>query len=360
MNSRRTKRIAALVFAVLLASLFVAYWLGTLYQEAPAHQQVLARNRVGEQSTMTDGTNSTTTLLNPPQPSTAEKLLNQTRARLTRPAQAAASAQAMNVPVQFWGKILDQDDVPLSGVKVRANVRHWRGNLLGSVETDFIRQEATSNSDGRFEISGATGDVLAIEALEKEGYEPEPIALRWFGYNISTNISPDLNNPVVLRMWQKDVASELITGNKHFRIVPDGRAYTVDLVQGKITESATVPGDFRIWISRPQDVAEFGQKYDWSCAIEPIGGGVLEEDDVYSSMYLAPSDGYLASFYRTIQTSSKRWSPGFRTRLYLRTRGGAVYSRLKLDTSSFYSPEDHNGRIWIQYALNTNGSRILR
>src|SRR4051794_11351378 len=35
------------------------------------------------------------------------------------------AAQASNVPVNFWGKAVDQDDQPLEGVAVNVSVRQW-------------------------------------------------------------------------------------------------------------------------------------------------------------------------------------------------------------------------------------------
>ena len=221
----------------------------------------------------------------PPPATAAAQGATAPRATTPTPASRAEKLQgaveAMNVPVVFFGKVVDQDNAPLAGVKVRASVRSWHVIATSDGDATFDRYEAVSGSDGSFQIDGGRGNALTIEGVEKAGYEPESKALQSFGYTTSDPLRPDVNNPVVLRMWKAEAKAQLITGTKRYSLVPDGRTYTIDLLTGAIVESATAEGDLRVSIRRPENAA-WGQRYDWSLDVRPINGGLAEETDAGS------------------------------------------------------------------------------
>ena len=75
-------------------------------------------------------------------------------------------------------------------------------------------------------------------------------------------------------MWNTNIHEQLITGHKSFDIVPDGRPCVIDLAKGTIAESGA--GGLRAWIKCPAQMAD-GQMYDWSCEVDAISGGLLEQ-----------------------------------------------------------------------------------
>lgn len=262
-----------------------------------------------------------------------------------------------NVLIHFWGKVIDHEGNPLAEVKVTATIRGWR-ITGGGFASSYPTMTATTGADGRFEIDGGTGDVLTLKTLEKEGYEPEPMALRSYGFNISTNINVNADAPIVLRMWKTGDRQQLINGDKLFGIIPDGRVYTIDLLQGTKIESATAEGDLRVKITRPLDV-KFGDRYDWSCEIEAINGGLVEEPDRYADMFLAPAADYTNVCRVAVEKSDEHWSYIMPRCFYGKTRDG-TYSRIKLEIYAFYDLNKKNGAIAITYATNPSGSRVLR
>jgi hypothetical protein len=278
--------------------------------------------------------------------------------QLSRTNQAFTGSNGKNVPINFWGRVVDQDEEPLSGVKVKATIRSWHGFGPLFPEGHFAAEQSVTDKDGRFEIRGGRGDVLTIKELAKSGYESEGIALRSFGYNISTNINPDPNRPVVLRMWRKGMQQPVITGDKSFSITPDARVYTLDLTKGTSTESSTLDGDLRIWIKRLGSPG-FGQRYHWSFGIEAIDGGVLEEVDPYSSMFLAPEAGYSKSLESGRLASERNWGHTADKKIYLKSKGGRSYGRIEINIYAQYGNET-GARIFVRYVINPTGSRILR
>ncbi|MGH7975866.1 MAG: hypothetical protein ACREC8_04300 [Limisphaerales bacterium] len=155
-------------------------------------------------------------------------------------------------------------------------------------------------------------------------------------------------------MWSTNIHEQLITGSKKFPVNPDGRPYFINLAAGTISESGS--GDLKVWIKRPEQIT-YGQRYDWSCEVDTINGGLQPALDY--AMYLAPTDGYNSSFQFT-QTIGSGWgdSTGER-RFYIMLNNGKEYGHITIDLYAYYNSQVP-AMIHIQYALNPSGSHILR
>jgi hypothetical protein len=265
--------------------------------------------------------------------------------------------EAKNVPIEFWGKAVDHNDAPLSGVKIESQIRHWDFTQGVGTSSRTVSDQMTTGGDGLFHIGGASGDDLTIKAMEKDGYELEPNVKLGFGYSTAEQFASRPEAPVIFKMWRKDIKESLITGEKSFQIEPDGRAYAIDLLKGAITEPGQ--GDLKVWVKRPAQIT-LGQRFDWSCGVEAINGGLLSESNASSSMYSAPAEGYGPSFQWEHQASENGWSDSTGTqRFYLALRNGRVYGRIALEQFAYYNSQVP-GRVRIQYAVDPSGSRILR
>jgi hypothetical protein len=167
--------------------------------------------------------------------------------------------------------------------------------------------------------------------------------------------SSSFDHPVVLKMWSTNLHEPLITGDKSFVIIPDGRHYAIDLIKGAIAEGEE--GDLVAWIKRPESV-RWGQRYDWSCELVTPGGGLL--GDSHYAMFTAPEAGYTNVFAYQEAATVNGWGPGTGAkRFYLRLRNGQMYGRLTVELyADFHGKEP--GMIELQYAINPSGSRLLR
>ena len=336
-----------------LVAVAVCYWLCTALRSRVSVNAGSNQNAAVEQTAEQPKSNREphATLPKPSQTSMEKPIEREHEARLL--------VESMNVPIQFYGRVVDQDDLPLAGAVIRARIRGWHVDAALNADGHFHTQQATSGIDGRFEISGGRGDVLTIEAVEREGFAPEPESLRSFGYNISTNITPARDKPVVFRMWRQDIKEDLITGSKFFGITPDGRVYTIDLFNGTISESSTGEGDFRVWVKRPDGI-QFGEKYAWSMGIEVIDGGVIENPDDNSPMYLAPEQGYMKDYTFSMEDNARRWDDMIKKRFYITTRSRRAFGRIDVDVYAFYDLIKRRGAFGVKYSVNPSGSRVLR
>jgi hypothetical protein len=253
-----------------------------------------------------------------------------------------------NVPVAFYGQVIDQDSNALSGVKINVYVRHWE--LTGNALSRPIYLEKETDADGRFEINGETGDALDLESIQKDGYEAEP-SQRSYGA-----VGGSFENPIFFKMWSTNIHEQLITGEKKFQIVPDGRAYFINLTDGTIAESGE--GDLKVWVQYTNQITR-DQLYDWSSEIDVINGGLLEETDLNSAMYSAPADGYMPSFKLQQQIKGGQSGETGTHRFYATLKNGQEFGRITID---LYAPYNNQipGLIHLSYVVNPSGSRVLR
>jgi hypothetical protein len=112
-------------------------------------------------------------------------------------------------------------------------------------------------------------------------------------------------------------------------------------------------GDFKISIHRPAQVSS-ESRYDWSCVVEGIGGGVIETQDEF--MYYAPESGYQPHYEVTVAASDPKWSDRATRHLYLKSNDGKIYARLEVEIFANYQDK---AVFSVKYYANTNGSRNL-
>jgi hypothetical protein len=259
-----------------------------------------------------------------------------------------------NVPIEFYGKVVDQNDRPLSGAKIKTRIRHW---ILAAPNTPGGRTKEhvlISDENGSFILTKENGDALTIAAIEKEGYELSKKAKRSYSYKGTSEIfTPDSDNPVVFKMWKQQGAEKLIKGDKFYGIIPDGRQYTLNLLYGQKIEGDSSKGDLKVTIERPAQITP-RTPYDWSFTIEGINGGVIETADEF--MYLAPESGYQPKYQFSMNSTHPKWSDKTKKQFYLSSRDRKFFGRMEVDVYSSYRDQ---AVFDVHYFLNTNGSRNL-
>ena len=257
--------------------------------------------------------------------------------------------EAKNIPLNFYGQVLNQDGQPISGAQIRMSGEHVFYLIAQGIASTNIEMKTLTDSDGRFEWTDAKGDALTVESVEKAGYKLSP--------NAAHNFAPSSGSfaePVIFKMWKLGEKAQLVAGDKFWGIIPDGRIYTIDLLQGTKEESANANGDFRISITRPAGVSR-QDHYNWSFQITPIDGGIMETEDDF--MYLAPELGYAAKFDFLFDTSRSSWTYTVKKSFYIKTRGGQTYGRINIEVFPHYK---NQGVLDIKWSVNPNGSRNLQ
>lgn len=250
-----------------------------------------------------------------------------------------------NVPINFYGQTVDQDDNPLADVDVTVQVRHYDASVFGT----SIKVDRKSDSAGLFDIHNVTGDAFDLESISKKGYNAEPTRRGWG----PTGGAP--GNPVIFRLWRNDIKEPLITGQKSFEVLADGSPYILSVTTNGFIHSDAPREDFSISLNIPQPQDEAHP--NWSFEFEAANGGIAEEMAPAAAMYRAPEGGY-TNLFRFVLDDAHPWmraSSKFNFYFYLADR--KVYGRISFELMFFRNKPPY---IRTEYAINPTGSRILR
>jgi hypothetical protein len=260
--------------------------------------------------------------------------------------------ERMNVPITFYGRVIDQDGNGLSGAVAVLRAQQPYFDPAYIVKARYVNSNLTTDLNGRFFLNNLSGSGLDLVSLTMAGYELEPSAQRVFG-----SVSGTLDNPISFKMWSTNIHERVISGERAFHIVPDGTSYTIDLHTGTITQSNADAGDLKIWIKMSKDIT--GRDFDWSFEIRAVSGGLVEETESPSSMFRAPAEGY-TNIFAFSHKVGERWDrPAGTFRFFLRLRDGTEYGRCSIDIGD-YLRIPKPGPLYFEYAVNPSGSRILR
>jgi hypothetical protein len=342
-----------MVFGLLvLLALLVVVWLFRPQLESPqSNVEAAVEEPKGEpERAAIVSTDAVQGNLQPSSPTTNQAAIEQAKAT-----QLQAATDAKNVSVDFWGKVVDEDGQPLSGVWIIMRVRKWFYDSNGGPGTISSKREATTDARGNFEWTGASGDSLELESVTKEGYRLSPKTQLGFVYgHDADSFQPAAANPIVIRMWKLTPSDNLVLFRTLFGFVPDGRDYTMDLLANKKSEGEKIEGDLLVRLTRPAKV-EPREKYDWLVELNGINGGLVEAADEFG--YLAPESGYQPKVSIHMKASDADWTDNLTKDFFIRSRGGAVYGLLHLRIRPEY---DGRGAIFFETRLNPSGSRNLQ
>ena len=261
-----------------------------------------------------------------------------------------------NVEINFFGKVVDQNDQPLAGVVVKAETREWHVKNLFEPAGEFARPVTVAGADGQFSFTRLRGDAFGILSLTKDGYVVSTRAKMNYSYGtLPHHFTPNPLVPVIFRMWKSNGAVRLHVVRISGSIPQDGAVLPFDLQRNR---KATQPGqetDLRVTLKHnaPPGQRGYEPRFDWSCTLEVPGGGLIETQDEF--MYLAPEQGYQPQWVAEFKKDDPNWKVRREVNFYLRNRDGQQYGRLRVRLE----PEPgHDGYLVVDGFLNPNG-RVL-
>ena len=262
-------------------------------------------------------------------------------------------------PQDFYGKVIDQDGNPLPGASLSGELVLNDGSYGG---TQVKKLNTVTDGNGLFEFTGIHGAGFGV-TINKSGYDNE---WRNDPYKSPSGGRSNPTNRAIYRMWSTNIHEQLITGNKSFEILPDGKPHFINLTDGTISEQEG--GDLKVWIQYTNQAVQ-GQLYDWSAGIEVINGGLWEVpqaamnsgfmDGFHIPMFTAPADGYVPSFTHKGQIKGGQSGEIGNRYFYLLLNGGKEYGKMGINLFAPYGYL-HPGLIRLSYTINPSGSRVLR
>lgn len=268
--------------------------------------------------------------------------------------------EAANVPIEFWGKVTDQDGVPLEGVKIAyTGFILWGTDGGVSWEPKEHKGQAVSDATGLFAITGFKSNSLGLDSFSKPGYvyRGRPNHSFDFGGNMPEwRFVPQRNKPVCFAMVNERVLESLIQLKGRLRVSGDGTLGYWNLWSGEPDDegepdpSGELTIIFRSELAVPANPT---QVFDWSADLEIVGGGIMEapwEEEIHR----APEAGYSAMVPYS-REPEKRGIIG--CAYYVRTRNGN-YGRIQVEVSP--SHDGRTARCFITSEMNPRpGSRNL-
>lgn len=248
-------------------------------------------------------------------------------------------------PLDFYGKVIDQFNVPIPQVKVKAGV----GLIVDFSHSGGKEYYAETDGSGRFRFIGIHGAGMGPFVLVKEGYFYDQ---RLPSSSRSIDYVPDSNNPAIFHMWKLKGAEPMIKARIHAYIPCDGAPTLFDLTTGK---KVATGGDLSVRLIRdPVDIVR-GKPFTWRLSLEIPEGGLLEVADLYPNE--APVGGYQSIVTESMSADEKRWSPDLKKTYYFEAEKGHDFGRITVDLTGDFQPPPTSFDADIY--LNPSGSRNL-
>lgn len=244
-------------------------------------------------------------------------------------------------PIEFYGKVIDQDSKPLPAVEVVGRT----GSKTGFMQEERRSYVTATDARGRFTFSGFKGDGLVIE-LKKPGYNFDSERRQFLYSPIDPDkkrFKPDRDNAVVFQMWKSLGLEPLIHYQEFLGETPsDGMPIQIDLSKGKLVKEG---GDLVVSVKWGARTEASSYLFDWSATLSVPTGGILEGgSDV---MFVAPTEGYKESLDYHFAGAERQVQ--LRRTFYVVSRNRQTYSRveLSLQNQPGRSATTVNVRVWL-------------
>lgn len=273
---------------------------------------------------------------------------------------------ASNTPIEFHGRVIDQDGRGVEGVEVKASLRQFNESVIDkypNIKSNDLERlnmvRAVTDNEGRFSYFGLRGLTLSITSVSRDGIHCDPRASnpRTFWTEASRpkpvspsdHVMPTRDDPHLIHVWRKGTPVPLHKNRIVVSTQCDGRPndFSFTASDGGKDE----PVDLRI---RLDTVSR--SPFTWTYTIECPDGGVQPTKD-YFYPYRAPDQGYVPSY---TLPGDKQLGPrglGRCGMFYVKSRGGKLFGSVSLENISAHP--DGSAFIAVRYLANPNGSTSL-
>lgn len=212
----------------------------------------------------------------------------------------SAFKAAFASPINLYGKVVDQHDIPIGDAKVEYSVL----GLDGSQEGRTI-----SDEDGAFNITGYKGASIFVR-VNKIGYRRLPSINDEVGsdhrFTYDSNQSPMSSpaNPIVFTLQRPGVIESLVhLKERNYRLPRDGSPVEINLYPSVKDLYRVV---LRCWNKENEQRPSEGPRYYWRLEIEVPGGGIRKRTSAMA--FEAPETGYETKVIIEMSSDNPTWS----------------------------------------------------
>ena len=260
--------------------------------------------------------------------------------------------QRLNGPVEFYGRVLDQDGNPVAGARLSLNLSHRV--FEGTKPVVDERIELVSDFDGRFKLEKPSGHSLRILDLTRDGYlwtyPPGIGSFDFSGYR--SKRAPEYRSPAkafAFHLWKKGEPEPTVGVAKVLRVEETDIEFSLNLLSAERGGERIATSDLRIRLRyvAPDDPA---RKHERELTLEAPTGGLIETQDTY--IFEAPASGYASQIQYVVKPTDLTFG-GWKRKYYLRSRDGRLFAGFEMAFTLFPHAIELNGSV------NPNGSRHL-
>jgi hypothetical protein len=250
------------------------------------------------------------------------------------------------VPIDFYGKVVDESNQPVAGADVAFNwdeVPNEKGSKKSNTKSD---------SEGLFALHGARGPSLDVE-VGKQGYYASKENPWTFVYAINGHFSPDVYNPVIFHLRKEGKSEPLIhiagVGLHAMRdyLLSNGKPTDVSLSTGNIMPAGR--GDFSVTFQAGVPLENYPSRITWQYQISVPNGGLIATDKEYP--FIAPEEGYQS--LDTWNVTATNWTQEVDKQYFIKLVNGN-FARIHLRIIGTARPY-----FRMESFLNPSGSRNL-
>lgn len=245
--------------------------------------------------------------------------------------------------IVFFGKVIDQHEVPVPNARVTYTVHHltFRGNP--SVEGPV------TDKNGRFEIR-TQGPSITVSVSHPQFYQGKD-AERQIDYGSETTVQPyqprpTRDSPILFRLVRKGDTEPLIeVPSREVRLSLDDRPVEISFGEPSLKIAVRLHSESSVL--KPNEFRHF----DWSLTLAVSNGGLIER--VNSLDFQAPETGYLPQVEIEMPSGANaRWSSRINKDYFVHFANGK-YGRFQISVSG------ETGFCRFESYLNPSGSRNL-
>lgn len=253
-----------------------------------------------------------------------------------------------NVPMDFFGQVVDSEEDPVEGAQVKLRVqRHvfTAPNSFSAASGDFL---IYSDKNGLFSLRQERGHMLEVVDIEKTGYRLA--AKQQTSFNVSrTDYSASYSSAKPFR----------------YLLVEEGSASTLFYVKHSLFSDwsgAPIKLDLRLGVGGEGDMEIIptrgemkGRRCDWSLVVRMLDGGIVECEGHAGS--IAPTEGYSTYWETGFDLGDKGYQSGITADAFVKTSEG-LYSRVAIAVYADVVAQNVPSII-LRVLLNEEGGRVL-